>query len=64
MQEAWEYIKEENFQMKGPEKEERKRIRTRTIEKKKERKECAYPCARICPHAGLRKTLILLDLAF
>ena len=35
MQEAWEYIKEENFQMKGPEKEERKRIRTRTIEKKR-----------------------------
>ena len=49
--------------MKGPEKEERKRIRTRTVEKN-ERKECAYPCVRICPWVGLRKTLILLDFHF
>ena len=44
MQEAWKYIKEENFQMKGPEKEERKRIRTRTIEKKGEKRMCISLC--------------------
>ena len=44
MQEAWEYIKEENFQMKGPEKEERKRIRIRTIEKKGEKGMCISLC--------------------
>ena len=44
MQEAWKYIKEENFQMKGPEKEERKRIRTRTIEKKGEKGMCISLC--------------------
>ena len=54
--------------MKGPKKKikikkkEEKEIRTRTI--RREKKESVYPCVRICPRAGLGKTLILLDFCF
>ena len=40
MQEAWEYIKEENFQMKGAGKNQEKDIRTRTVRRKRERTMC------------------------
>ena len=40
MQEAWEYVKEENFQMKGAGKNQEKDIRTRTIRRKRERELC------------------------
>ena len=42
--------------MKGPKKKKNNR--------EKEKKESAYPCVRICPRVGLRKTLILLDFHF
>ena len=40
MQEAWEYIKEENFQMKGRKKDQEKEIRTGTVRRKRERTVC------------------------
>ena len=42
MQEAWEYIKEENFQMKGRKKDQEKEIRTRTARRKRERTVCIH----------------------
>ena len=61
MQEAWEYIKEENFQMRGSgkKKNEGKEIRTRIIkrerERERERESSVYPCVRTLSSGGLEK---------
>ena len=58
MQEAQEYIKEENFQMRGSAKNQGKDIRTKIVGRERE-SVCVYPCVKKknCPRADLRRTI-------